>query len=123
MRKLLVLILVVSSSARAQTLDEARLAHNGTACDALGLATACTDAEASAAWSAANGATPRPIERQVFATPAAYRDNVLLPPLVKARVAQRRAEFANRVSNAIMSDSAKCIAIATSLSVDTAVCK
>lgn len=117
--------LLISAAAvvGSQTLDDARLAHNATSCEALNLPITCTDVQVAAAWDTANPRVTRPIERQVFATVATYRDNVLLPPLVKARIAARRATFADKVYNAIMTDNAKCAIIATSLGVDTAVCK
>lgn len=66
MKRLFLFLILAASVSGAQTLDDARLAHNATSCEALGLATTCTDAEAAAAWSAANGAVARPVERQVL---------------------------------------------------------
>ena len=123
MKRLAIALILAASFSGAQTLDDARIAHNATSCEALGLPTTCTDADAAAAWSAANGAAVRPVERQVFATVASYRDTVLLPPIIKARVANRRQTFADKVYNAIMTDNAKCTTLATALGADTAICK
>lgn len=107
----------------SQTLDDARVAHNATTCEALALDAKCTDAAAAAAWAAANGAATRPVERQVFSTVASYRDTVILPPMLKARVAARRASFADKVANLINTDDAKCLEIATLLGADAGICK
>lgn len=123
MKRLFLFLILAASVTGAQTLDDARLAHNATTCEAFGLDVKCTDAEASAAWTAANGAAARPVERQVFSTVASYRDTVILPPMLKARVAARRASFADKVANLINTDQAKCLEIATALGADAAICK
>ena len=124
MKRLIVVLLLVASSMSAQTLDDARLAHNATSCEALSLAVNCTDAQMETAWVAAGyAAGTRPVDRQVFSTVASYRDSVILPPIIKARVAARRASFADKVANLINTDNAKCVTLATALGADTAICK
>lgn len=124
MKRLFLFLVLAATVSGAQTLDDARLAHNATSCEALSLAVNCTDAQMETAWvSAGYAAGTRPVERQVFATVASYRDTVILPPIVKARVAQRRAQFADKVANLINTDTAKCTTLATALGADTSICK
>ena len=129
MKKILLAIVILSvpTFAKAQTAADVLAAANAAQCEAVGLATSCTDSAHLTAWCSLKGITPcvdsRAPEEKVYATAGSYATAVLLPPKQAEVFAKRRNDVIARLVRIILSDATKCAAVMTAAGLPTDGCK
>lgn len=129
MKKLILILslILIAGSARAQTAAEVLAAANAGVCDSFNQLVGCTDAQVLTEYCTTQP-TPcvdnRAANQKIYATPAAYANAVLLLPQQKAAWAQRRDAIWTRLLRIAQNDNAKCAAILAAAGIaDQTVCK
>jgi len=129
MKKIILVLslILLAGSARAQSAAEVLAAFNAGVCDAFNKTDGCTDGQVLAEYCTTQ---PQPCvdnrtaEQRIYTTVNAFSNAVLLPPRQKAVFEQRWNIIISRLIQNMKADRAKCIAALTGGGIaDQTVCK